>query len=129
MPPPILPAVIPVDPGNAVAAYNLLARSINAIAGGVKTISAATYTLLAADNYQTLKFTHASGCALTVPVGLGIPFVIGIAQWDDDAVVPTSDGTTVIRNVDGNTDTGGQYSFCGLMGIGGEEYCFFGPTA
>lgn len=59
---------------------------------GVETVSTTTYNVVAADAGKIKRFTHASGCAITVPSGLGSIFVgfIAVQGAGSCSVVPSS---------------------------------------
>lgn len=78
------------------------AAQLNALIATDNAQSGTTYTLALADQYKEISLTHATGCALSIPLNATVAFPVGarIAVWADAA------GTYTIVGVSGVTLNG-----------------------
>jgi trimeric autotransporter adhesin len=81
------------------------------------TVDTSTYTLLSTDNGKILLFTHADGCAVTLPNDMPVGYNVMCVQKDaDDRVTFTADtGATLIAFPAGATRTTGQNAKASLF--------------
>jgi hypothetical protein len=77
---------------------------------GIKSISAATYTILDADCSWLLRFTNTGGCTVTIPVGLSAGFW---CDWFHSVAMSggnvtfQGDGTSGVSSIDGQLSSSG----------------------
>lgn len=64
-------------------------------AGRRRTVTTATYTILAADEGLNLVFTNGGGCVVTVPAGLGETFECDFTAAGNDTLLVIESGTLV----------------------------------
>jgi hypothetical protein len=80
------------------------------------TAKTSSYTLLATDNGQFLRFDSSSATTLTIPSGLPIGFNCTVIQYGTGQVTFAGSGTT-LRNRSSLTKTAGQYSMVSLVSV------------
>jgi hypothetical protein len=87
------------------------------------------YTLTQADNGRILHFTSGSSITLTVPAGIPLPFVAGIAQGGAGQVTVTEGAGTTVHEPDDLLTTEKQYAQVILTGMALDVYWLSGRTA
>jgi hypothetical protein len=80
------------------------------------TAKTSSYTLLATDNGQFLRFDSSSATTLTIPSGLPIGFNCTVIQYGTGQVTFAGSGTT-LRNRSSLTKTAGQYSMVSIVSV------------
>lgn len=81
----------------------------------VREISDAAYTLLDSDSMQWLRFTHASGCTITIPATLPAAFEC-ICEGTDDALDFTGSAVAAatLESYSSHGSSAGAGAVCGL---------------
>lgn len=92
---------------NDLSAYSQKTASI-------KTVSATSYTLLAADVGRTLRFTSNSNITVTVPAGLGEGYNVMLIQYGNGQITVTPSSTT-INNPDSYTKSAKKWATISLI--------------
>jgi hypothetical protein len=114
------------------ANVNSITEGVNDIAFGVfNAQTGTTYTLVLTDVAKVVSLTNASAITLTIPTNASVAFPTGtqILLYQGGAGQVTVGGAGVtIRSNGTKLKMNGQYSVCGLLKVGTDEWVFFGNT-
>lgn len=118
------------------AALDQAAAAAAAVSSRVvpRTITATTYTLALTDEGQSLIFTSATGCFVTIPAAPGVPFPLGwnCELWQSGAgAITVGVGTgisTPIKRM-GTLVSGGAGAVLGLANYGTNAWWLTGDTS
>ena len=115
------------------ANVNSITEGVNDIAFGVfNAQTGTTYTLVLTDVAKVVSLTNAAAITLTIPTNATVAFPTGtqILLYQGGAGQVTVSGAGVtIRSQGSKTKMNGQYSVCGLLKVGTDEWVMFGNTA
>ena len=78
-------------------------------------VTGTTHTAAAGDDGKIYRFTHASGCAVTIPDSLAAGWSVGWVQVGNAQSTFAGSGSMVVANRQGHTKTAGQYASGGLL--------------
>jgi hypothetical protein len=84
---------------------------INRILGlSIRTVSGASYTIVADDHERLLLFTNIAPVTVTVPSGLPTDFICHLAQMGSGSVTMAVSGGTIVRSFGGVLVLAGRYA-------------------
>lgn len=95
----------------------------------IKEVSTDTYTLLAADSGKILKFTHASGCAVTLPAGLPAAWNVAIFPLGGAAVVTAAGSVDINGTTGGSATAAAGYSPATLFSLAEDDVAMIGNAS
>lgn len=78
-------------------------------------VTGTTHTAAAGDDGKIYRFTHASGCAVTIPDTLSAGWSVGWVQVGNAQSTFAGSGSMVVANRQAHTKTAGQYASGGLL--------------
>ena len=95
-------------------------------------ITAATYSVVDADNGKVIRVNHASGCTVTIPSGLlttdSSGFNCSFVQIGAGAITFANDGTSAINNRQSHTKTNGQWAVASVISTANNVFVLAGDT-
>ena len=95
-------------------------------------ITAATYSVVDADNGKVIRVNHASGCTVTIPSGLlttdSSGFNCSFVQIGAGAITFANDGTSAINNRQSHTKTNGQWAAASVISTANNVFVLAGDT-
>lgn len=78
-------------------------------------VTGTTHTAAAGDDGKIYRFTHASGCAVTIPDTLSAGWSVGWVQVGNAQSTFTGSGSMVVTNRQSHTKSAGRYASGGLL--------------
>jgi hypothetical protein len=102
---------------------------------GIETVTDATYTIAAADNYKQKRFTNAAGCTVTVPLQASVPISIGTrvrmtaaASDGSGDVVLVPEGAVILNSRDDALTSNGHMAVFEIVKVAEDEWDVLGDV-
>ncbi len=99
------------------------------LAATPETVAGTAYTLVAADHNKLKITSSASAVTITVPAGLGFPFICGISQGAAGQVTLSAGSGATINEPDSLLATEKQYVILTLFATAANVFLLSGRTA
>jgi hypothetical protein len=94
----------------------------------ISVVAGTTRALTQADHNTILDFSSDDPVTVTIPVGLTLPYVVGLSQGGDGQVTIDPDDGVTVNEIDGNLTTASQYAMMTVTAFASNDYRVFGRT-